>query len=118
MLSVLEIWPKEFRNRSSNALRNKLDDIKKVFSVLAAFLPSLQVFDPLKEVDLNWTLTHPKKPRYQTRRVSLAILRKAAFGEDCGSCTLPLRDICLVGAVRDDSSIVAACRPPELERLM
>lgn len=117
MLSVLEIRPRAFRNRSSMVLRNKIGVIVMIFSFVIALIPGLRASGLLREVDLKWILTLPKKPRYQTRCVSFTVLRKPALELGDGVCNLCDTD--LIGAdARDGSSIVVLRRPAELEILM
>ena len=89
-----------------------------IFSLDVALTPGLRVFDLLKHFDLEWMLTRPKKPLYQTRLVSLAVVRTTSFGVESGVCICSCRVTDMVGAVMDVSSIVVACTPPELETLM
>lgn len=52
VLSVLEIWPKELRKRSSRVLRRNAGVILTIFSSDAPLFPGLRLFDVLSDVDL------------------------------------------------------------------
>lgn len=53
-----------------------------------ALLSELRYFELPNEIDLHWTSTRPKKPRYQRKFISLAVVRKVPRRvEDGGPCT-------------------------------